>query len=344
MVFGTAIKPRKKKKKEEEEKPVVTPPPVEKPAVVTPDLSVAGAAASKAAADQRNIARYGTANPTEAQILQATFALQQGKGQISGFEGIKPGVEPGQFAPGVKPDLTTQQAQLQQAGAFEQVTPQRTELSTPGVEGQAIENVPIAGPVASAISNLLFTKEFKEVTEADLLTPLTARERALKIIRDNEFRKGTNSQVKFGAFIETIPVAGKLVSSYAGGLIQTPSANAEDIIAELSAFGEEATNNQEKTRSGIMPAAFAMARASEMEEQMAELEGRLKYLVNISPILQAETDNVNKWETKIFQVKVRVDNFRTAAAFAQTADITGTGRVVPTDEQLYFELLEGGAK
>lgn len=221
---------------------------------------------------------------------------------------------------------------LEQAGAFEEVTPTRTELSTPGVEG----DFPISSPIASAISNLISPKGF-----LDPLTDETIREKALRKVRFDEFKKGTSNQVKFGVFIETIPIAGKAVSSYVSGLIQTPSGNAENIFAEISAFGEEATNNQEKTRSGIMLASFAMARAKEMEEQIAELEGRLKYLVNISPILQAETDNVNKWETKIFQVKERIDNFRTAAAFALTADLTGTGRVVPTDEELYFALKEG---
>ena len=225
--------------------------------------------------------------------------------------------------------------QLEQAGAFEEVTPRRKELSRSGVEGEFIENVPIAGPVASAISNLL------NKTPQGFDAPLsdeTVREAGLRQISINEFQKGTSAQVKFGTLIEAIPIAGKLVSNYAAGLIQTPSANADAIIADITQLGEEATNNQEKTRSGIMPPEFAVARAKEMEEDIAELEGRLQYLVNISPILQAETDNVNKIETKIFQIKERIDNFRTAASFALTASITGTGRVIPTDEQIFFEL------
>ena len=225
--------------------------------------------------------------------------------------------------------------QLEQAGAFEEVTPTRTELSTSGVEGEAIEDVLIAGPVASAIGNLVNPRGFEgPVTEE------TIREQALRKIRDDAFAEGTSNQVKWGTFIETIPIAGKAVSNYASGLIQTPSGNANDIIREIESLGTEATNNQEKTRSGIMPPEFALARARQMEEQLAVLEGRLKYLVNISPVLQAEVDNVNAIEQKIFETKERTDNFRTAAAFANTAAITGTGRAVPTDEQLFFELKE----
>ena len=113
------------------------------------------------------------------------------------------------------------------------------------------------------------------------------------------------------------------------------------VLAEIEKIATTATNNQEKTRSGIMPAAFAMNRARVMEERIAELEGRLKLLINQSKVLQANTDQVNLMMQAILDAKIRTDNFRTAASFALTADLTGTGRIVPTDEQIYFELKEG---
>ena len=324
-------KGRKEKKEEQEQKlidapnivPAPAPEPTAEPTPTAQPEFFATEAQVKAAFGDRPVSR--------SERIQLDFALLRGGGDIKGFgpdrgftgeqaEIVKQAAEAERLRP-------EQQAQLEAAGAFEEVTPQRTELSTSTVA----QGVPIASPVAAAISNLLNPEGFEgPVTEE------TVREQALRKIRDDELKKGTSEQVKFGVLIESIPLVGKAVSTYAGGLIQTPSANADAIIGEIESLGQEATNNQEKTRSGIMPASFAMSRARQMEEQLAELEGRLKYLVNISPILQAETDNVNKIEQKIFETKERTDNFRTAAAFALTAELTGTGRPIPTDEQMFF--------
>ncbi len=321
---------KRRKKKEEERKEEKVEEPVSKPAVVSAQPSTPSQAAGTFVSE-RTKKPSGITLPGGRTFLGLTPDEVREIQQREGLEELPPIGE----AIALEKKREEAPALLEQAGAFEEVTPQRTELSTSGVEGQFIENIPVAGPVASAISNLISPRGFEGPT-----TPETIREQALRKIRDNSFREGTNAQVKFGTFIEGIPVAGPAVSKYVSGLIQTPSGNAEDITAELASLGEEATNNQEKTQSGKMPSDYAMGRARAMEEQLAELEGRLKYLVNISPVLQAETDNVNRIEQKIFETKQRVDNFRAAASFALTADITGTGRVVPTDEQLYLELLE----
>ena len=105
-------------------------------------------------------------------------------------------------------------------------------------------------------------------------------------------------------------------------------------------MGEEATNGQEKARSGIQDPFFALERAREMEQELAQLKGRLQLLVNQSPVLQANTDELNRMEDVIFKVETQISNYRTAATFALTAELTGTGRIVPTDEALFNELRE----
>lgn len=231
--------------------------------------------------------------------------------------------------------------ELEEAGAFEEVTP--TEVSLQPEPGFG-ENIPVLGPstgaIGFAVGNLLpFLKGPNVQKPFDgPLEEGTIREAALREISEQEYKKGISSAEAFGTLVESIPVVGSLARQYAAGLIETPSSNADQVIAELVTIGTEATNNQEKTRSGIMPAPFAMARARDMEESIAELEGRLQLLILSSPILRANSDEVNKIQKAIFDAKIRTDNFRTAASFALTAELTGTGRIVPTDEQMYFAL------
>ena len=73
---------------------------------------------------------------------------------------------------------------------------------------------------------------------------------------------------------------------------------------------------------------------------MARLEGRLKLLVLTSPILEANTDQINRMETSIKDAFDRTIAARQVASVALTAELSGTGRVIPTDEQLFFELME----
>jgi len=227
---------------------------------------------------------------------------------------------------------------LEKAGAFEEITPTRTELSPENISGP-LGKLPVIGPIMNAIANVLTPQEFEQGFGIPI-TPETVREQALRTLRDDSFKEGLSLAESFGSFIESIPIIGSLARKYAAGLIETPSSNADAVIANLESLGTEATNNQEKTRSGIMPSEYAIDRARKMEEQIAQLEGRLKVLINSSPILQANTDEVNRIEQKIFETKERVNNFRNAARFAYTASLTGTGRVVPTDEQLFFELMD----
>ena len=83
---------------------------------------------------------------------------------------------------------------------------------------------------------------------------------------------------------------------------------------------------------------FGLDRAREMEEGVAKLEGRIASLIITSPILQANTDQVNKIQERIFEAKEKANRYRTASELGLTAQLTGTGRIIPTDEQMFFEL------
>ena len=242
---------------------------------------------------------------------------------------------------------------LEEAGAFEEVTPREVELS-PDLKS----DIPFLTPIAGAASQVAKPRSVVGIIRdngwlPDLIPPIrtgeeafpipeteeTLREASLRQISINAFNEDTTEAEKWGAYIETLPAVGE-INRWVGGVVEAPYENALVALAEIEKIATTATNNQEKTRSGIMPAAFAMNRAREMEERIAWLEGRLKLLINQSKVLQANTDKVNLMMQAILDAKIRTDNFRTAAAFALTASLTETGRIVPTDEQMYFELKE----
>ena len=75
-----------------------------------------------------------------------------------------------------------------------------------------------------------------------------------------------------------------------------------------------------------------------MEEDLAKLEGRIKLLISTSAQLRASTDNVNLIQENILEAREKVNRYRTASEFGLTAQLTGAGRIIPTDEQLFFEL------
>jgi len=237
---------------------------------------------------------------------------------------------------------TTQQ--LQTAGAFEQTTPTEVSLQPPPTLGSSI---PVIGPATTAIqaaigNSLKFLKGPKAETGETAFpipeTPETNREEALRIIRKKSFEKGISAGEVFGTFVESIPIAGKFAAQYASGLLETPSSNAQDVLGEINKIKEAASTGQEKVRNGLEDPDYGLDRARQMEENIAELEGRIKLLVITSPVLRANTDNVNLIQEQILEAKEKVNRYKTASSFGLTAQLTGTGRIIPTDEQIYLEL------
>ena len=245
---------------------------------------------------------------------------------------------------------------LTEAGAFEEVTPQKVSLEPIGTS-----DIPIAGAAGSAIASVLFNAAQKgwlgpedkkralgasNIPESELefeppMTEETLRTQALRKIRDNAVKKGISKAESFGSMIEAIPVVGGLIGRYVGGLVEAPYANAQEVKSNIVGYREEATNIVEKMNKNLYPPLEGLQRARQMEEDIAKLEGRLKLLVNSSAILRANVDELNKIEDEILRTKEMVDILRTGANYAYTAELTGQGRVIPTNEELYYELKGG---
>ncbi|KKL14970.1 hypothetical protein LCGC14_2510280, partial [marine sediment metagenome] len=138
--------------------------------------------------------------------------------------------------------------------------------------------------------------------------------------------------------IEGIPIAGTLLAKYASGLVETPSANAENVIGEIRLAGQRASTNVEKLNKGLIDPLPAWNDALAMEENNAALKGRLQLLILSSPILQANTDEVLKIQEEIFRSDQKIAQYKRAAAIVLTGEATGTGRIIPTDEAIFIEL------
>jgi len=249
--------------------------------------------------------------------------------------------------------------QLEEAGAFEEVTPEEVSLQ----EGTFVPPVPIGGPAgAGVVQGILQNPRIKEWMASQVglrtlavsaitpeeafptLTDETLREAALREIRKESYKKGISSRETFGAFVEAIPLFGSLVSRYVGGLVEAPYSNAMSVLDEINKIKEAASTGQEKVRNGLEDPDYGLGRAREMEEDISKLEGRIKLLKETSAILQANTDEVNKIQEQILETREKIARYRQASEFGLTASLTGTGRVIPTDEQIYFELkdMKGG--
>jgi len=344
VVEARRNKKKKKKKKEAEQKlidaPNIVPAPEPAPAPIPEQPS------QYFASDTMAQKVFGTPNPTHSQRLELDYALMQGQGNIKGFgpdrgfTAQQTEIAQGQAAQ--EAGFPAAEEQLKQAGAFEEVTPERTELS-PEVRSP-IGKLPVLGVMSEALASILLPQKYETAEGIGFDMPLTeesVRERALRDIRDKSYSEGVTLAESFGTLVESIPVIGSLARKWAAGLIETPSANADNVIAEIDKVKEAASTGQEKVRNGLEDPDYGLDRARSMEEQIAALEGRLKALINSSPILRANTDEVNRIEEGILEAREKVARYRQAATYGLTAGLTGTGRIIPTDEQMFLALKEG---
>ena len=249
--------------------------------------------------------------------------------------------------PRIIKEKETAKAGLEKAGAFEEVTPREVNLQAETGEGAL-------GPSAGALGSASEMKDtFVVLKEAGFISddstrgegdfpmpedPLTLRELALRQIRQDSFDLGISQREKFGAAIEAIPALGGLVGRYVGGIVEAPYANQKAVLAEINKLKEAASTGQEKVRNGLEDPDYGLGRAREMEEDISKLEGRMKLLIDSSAILRANTDEVNVIQEQILEAREKVARYKQASSFGLTAQLTGTGRVIPTDEQMFMEL------
>ena len=259
-------------------------------------------------------------------------------------EPFVPGFAPAPQPPTAEVKAAQAAAELEEAGAFEEVTPGEVSLAPPKQFG---EEIPIVGPETAALQSVLVNAvnkgwlpifKTKKGKDPFPMTPETLREAALHEVRNEAFNEGISVRESFGSLIEAIPFVGGAAGRYIGGLVEAPFANAQNVIGEINKIKEAASTGQEKVRNGLEDPSYGLGRAREMEEDIFKLEGRLKLLINTSAILRANTDQINLIQEGILEAREKVARYRQASSFGLTAQMTGTGRLIPTDEQMYFEL------
>lgn len=210
-------------------------------------------------------------------------------------------------------------------GVLEQ--PKATQLDVEQTTG-FIGDVPIVGPSLTALRNILIKQSPREPLIND---PDTIRQAALQRIQRGIIEDGLTSREKFGTLVESIPIAGSLVSNYASGLIETPRGNAATILSTIAVERDRALNAGEMVRSGRLSPTIALETLNDVEENVTRLEQRLKLLIEASPILQADADTINKFEEEILRVRERVRDVR-QTSFDIIRD--------PTNGELLQQLME----
>ena len=118
--------------------------------------------------------------------------------------------------------------------------------------------------------------------------------------------------LKIGQIVESIPVVGSLAERYADGLA-TPSGKAQDNLAALEAMGSEIENWNERATRNPEGALDTMI---EFEKRINEYEEKIRLLILLSPRLQANPEQVDKIEEKIFGARTRISRVRETAGIA----------------------------
>ena len=230
------------------------------------------------------------------------------------------------------------QEELAEQGFFDIKEPERTELDIPEEENRVlggVQNLPVVGPAISAMAFIIADTLGDKTTfpvETLIQDPVTAREIALQEIQKEVIKQGIKDSEKFGAIIESIPVAGSLVSRYVSGLIETPSGNVNTIVSEVEKINSMAQNTREKAATGKIDPFIAAERLDVMERDVARLAQKIHLLSLASPELRANADALNKIETVILDAKIRINDAKVSAA---------GGLVAPaTDSNIFLTLKE----
>lgn len=139
---------------------------------------------------------------------------------------------------------------------------------------------------------------------------------------------------EFGALIESIP-GGAFAGQYVKGL-QTPGGNVKTIISEINTQKELIG----KLGSDPIDPSIALSSLNTTEAQIDELEARIQDLINFSPALRRDPDQVHKIEQEILNARTEI--FLSRQKIGQRA----AAGIEATDEQLFIklqELNEGGS-
>ena len=232
--------------------------------------------------------------------LAAGDAIRQA---VAGSEAINPSPFTSPAEAQKQEDLTQQIKDMQM-----QEAPTRRDLSPVDRPGSQI---PIIGGIATPISNMIISKlaksEFLKKRGWDFqsqdITPEQLRTAALTQIEEDVYNEGITASEKFGAFVESIPIAGSLIRKYAGGTIETPTGNVETLVNTIRSERGRATKYETWAKQGELDPDIAFRRIEEVELNVQMLESRIKLLTNYSPELRFNSDGLNKVETEILRTR-----------------------------------------
>jgi len=216
---------------------------------------------------------------------------------------------------------------LEEKGFYEEKLPEAVELEE---ERTGLTKLPVLGPgfqagrgvlgregnIFSDYYNRIFKGKIKPEKQQLLQNPETARELVLQEIQKKETKKGTSGSEKFGAFIESIPLIGPLAGKFAGGMLETPSANVDTVIQNIKESRGRVLKKYEATRANLIDPYVAYQSILDEEENMYLLEQRIKNLSIESAELIADADKLNVIEGKILRAKEVVYFAKQAAATA----------------------------
>ena len=275
-------------------------------AVLGFEQNIAGAGAiPEIAAKQRELA--GRTPPTTQVQLSPAFQAIQGRNTIFSAR-----------------EQQAQQEQEQERILTEENPTERSLLpqtSTPVNEGLA--NIPVFGGIIKTASNVLTQDVFNEIKRRKLkdknltpeerkmikqeysnfIAPEELRNIALTQIERNVFEEGVTASEKFGMLIEGLPILGGLIGKYVGGLIETPRGNIEELRREIKKEKTKLTKYEAWSTQGIINKNVAIQRSEDMELESQRIESRIKLLINYSPTLQYNTDEISTIQTEILSYR-----------------------------------------
>ncbi len=137
------------------------------------------------------------------------------------------------------------------------------------------------------------------------LTPEEMRTAALTAIEKEEIEKGLTINEALGAYVEALPLSGFLGIDFSKNL-EMPSANAREVMSNIRKIKRQITNIETNVKMGYLPVSVAQSQVRDMELNIQGLESRLKMLINNSPSLKFNSDEVNTMETEILIVREKL--------------------------------------
>ena len=174
-------------------------------------------------------------------------------------------------------------------------------------QDRAGSQLPVIGGIATPITNLILQEMSKTKLGRSLikqpLTPDQLRTAELTEIERRVFQEGVTASEGFGTLIESIHIIGGLVSKYANGLIETPSGNIRTIERTIKTERRRATRMATNARTGVLSPEKAREQIDGIERNIQALESRIKLLINFSPQLRFNSDQINKIEVDILSAR-----------------------------------------